>query len=66
VGNLGLLGLFNPPDVGFNFFGHGHQDGRRASVEDSFGEATTLLGSSAHSIDGRAIFFGHQCKIHID
>ena len=58
--NVRILASFEPSDVGFDLFRHGHQDGGRAAVKDRFGETAALFGARAHSFDDLAVFLSHK------
>jgi hypothetical protein len=64
LGRTRFLTALEPLDVGFDLFGHLHQDRGGAAVENRFGEAAALLGPGAHSLDHHAVFVSHGATIH--
>jgi hypothetical protein len=60
LGRTRIVAALEPLDVGFDLFGHLHQDRGGAAVEDRLSEAPALFGASAHPLNYLAIFFSHN------
>ena len=60
LGWTGILSALKPLDVGFDLFGHLHQDCGGTAVEDRLGEAAALLGAGAHPLDNQVILVCHN------
>jgi len=65
LGRTRIVAALEPLAVGFDLFGHLHQDRGGAAVEDRLSEAPALFGAGAHPFDNQAIFVSHIAEIHL-